>query len=303
MSKKLVVVAGATGKQGGSVVAALLNNGGYTIRGLTRNTESPASKSLAAKGVEMVQATLPDKASLVEAFKGAYAVFGVTVPHTKDSETLQGNNMVDACKANDVPLFVWSSLPSAAELSGGKVTGVSLMDDKAAVDKHIKEVGQPAVILYTGNFTENLLTRPQLIRNSSGTWEIQFPFSPADQVAITSYIEKDLGPSVVAIIDHWSDMSLREKLTEEPVIACSYNITGAEMAATITRITGKEVTYVVSEPAIIPVPARPLFKWLAENWNYPGTIPPPILTDFGVKFHSFEDFVREKVVPFMAEQE
>ncbi|KZT59934.1 NAD(P)-binding protein [Calocera cornea HHB12733] len=170
-TKKLVVVAGATGQQGGSVVKALLSHGGYAIRGLTRDTASASSQSLIAKGVEMVKASLLDKDSLIVAFKGAYAVYGVTIPNTPDSETDMGKNMVDACLANHVSLFFWSSLPSAAEFTNGEVTGIrlatlhtvstlklierySLMEEKAVVDKYIKAVGQPTVTFWTGWFTE-----------------------------------------------------------------------------------------------------------------------------------------------------
>lgn len=38
--KPLIVVTGATGAQGGSVVKFLLEDGGFRIRGVTRNTQS-----------------------------------------------------------------------------------------------------------------------------------------------------------------------------------------------------------------------------------------------------------------------
>lgn len=53
-AKHIIVVFGATGKQGGSVVQALLRDGKYAVRGVTRDVSKPAAKSLTAKGVEMV---------------------------------------------------------------------------------------------------------------------------------------------------------------------------------------------------------------------------------------------------------
>jgi uncharacterized protein YbjT (DUF2867 family) len=75
-SKNLVVVTGATGAQGGSVIEALLKDGKYRIRGCTRDVNSEKAKQLAAKGVELAKAEISSKAEMVAAFKDAYAVFG-----------------------------------------------------------------------------------------------------------------------------------------------------------------------------------------------------------------------------------
>lgn len=53
---KVAAVCGATGKQGGGVVAALQRLGGFTIRALTRNPNSPSSQKLAGAGVEVSSA-------------------------------------------------------------------------------------------------------------------------------------------------------------------------------------------------------------------------------------------------------
>lgn len=66
---KLLTVIGATGIQGGSVIAAALKSGDWRIRGVTRNVNSDASKALASKGVEMVLADWNDEKTLVKAFE------------------------------------------------------------------------------------------------------------------------------------------------------------------------------------------------------------------------------------------
>lgn len=77
MSKKLIVVVGATGNQGGSVARRFLA-AGYQVRGLTRNTTSPAATALTSAGIKMVHADLDDVQSLKETFRGANAIFSVT---------------------------------------------------------------------------------------------------------------------------------------------------------------------------------------------------------------------------------
>jgi uncharacterized protein YbjT (DUF2867 family) len=77
--KKIIAVLGATGAQGGGLVRSILNdkNGEFTIRALTRNAGSDKAKALTASGIEVMEADVDSKDSLVKAFKGAYGVFGV----------------------------------------------------------------------------------------------------------------------------------------------------------------------------------------------------------------------------------
>jgi uncharacterized protein YbjT (DUF2867 family) len=79
---KLLVVFGATGAQGGSLIKHVLEDATlskkYRLRGITRNASKPAAAELAAKGVEVVEANTNVPSSLTAAVQGAYAVFGVT---------------------------------------------------------------------------------------------------------------------------------------------------------------------------------------------------------------------------------
>lgn len=57
--KKLLVVFGATGKQGGSVINSVLGDekaaSQFSIRGITRDPSKPSAQALAKKGVECVK--------------------------------------------------------------------------------------------------------------------------------------------------------------------------------------------------------------------------------------------------------
>lgn len=63
MTKKLLTVFGATGKQGGALIKYVLKNpelsGLFELRGITRNKSKPAAVSLAGQGVEMIEARNP----------------------------------------------------------------------------------------------------------------------------------------------------------------------------------------------------------------------------------------------------
>lgn len=60
---KLLVVFGATGNQGGSVIGSILadprTSKEFKIRGVTRDPSKPNAQALAAKGVEMISVSLP----------------------------------------------------------------------------------------------------------------------------------------------------------------------------------------------------------------------------------------------------
>ncbi|CAK7232460.1 hypothetical protein SEUCBS140593_008267 [Sporothrix eucalyptigena] len=74
---KLIVVVGATGKQGGSVATTFLGLPEWHVRAVTRKPDSPAAQALAKAGAEVVQADLADEdlGPLKAAFEGAHAIF------------------------------------------------------------------------------------------------------------------------------------------------------------------------------------------------------------------------------------
>lgn len=83
-SPKLIVVLGATGLQGGSVLHHILarntpSEHTFSVRAVTRNPSSANAVELAKLShVEVVKADLDDKEELKKALEGAWGVFGVS---------------------------------------------------------------------------------------------------------------------------------------------------------------------------------------------------------------------------------
>lgn len=160
-SSKLIVVIGATGNQGGSVVNTFLNDSTWRVRGVTRNASTPKAVSLKSRGVHVVQADMDDPTSLAAAFEGANAIFAVSDfwaifgdpasieklkpgqalnEWAKERESQQLKNVVDAAaKVATLDRFVISSLPNVAKLSGGKYPNVCHFDSKADAVDYEKE--------------------------------------------------------------------------------------------------------------------------------------------------------------------
>ncbi|KUJ09943.1 NmrA-like family protein [Mollisia scopiformis] len=188
-TKPLLVVLGATGNQGGSILTHFLSlpSSPYALRAITRTPTSAAALSLASRGIEIVPGDINDPASLTAAFAGASIIFSVTDflhPMTspllrsqalasgydsstlgfymRDHETTQNKNIIDA--AANVPSlqrFIFSSLANSERLSGGKYRHVYYSDSKAAAEEYGRETypelwGRTSVF-YAGFFLENFL--------------------------------------------------------------------------------------------------------------------------------------------------
>lgn len=170
-----VVIVGGTGRQGGAVARRLLalNDAAaaagspppWAVVVLTRNAGSPEAAAVRAAGAALVVGNCKDKASLLAAFAGAAAVFGVTNPFssrwsgigrpTSDgaTEVAQGRNIVDACAEAGVAHLV---LSSAASANAG--TGVPTFENKFAVEQHAaaSPMARRLTVLAPVGFFENL---------------------------------------------------------------------------------------------------------------------------------------------------
>ncbi|ELT90935.1 hypothetical protein CAPTEDRAFT_120055 [Capitella teleta] len=194
---KVVVVFGATGRQGGSVVRALHGDATYKVRAVTRDPESEKAKALAEMdNVEVVKADYDDCESLKAAFDGAYAAYVVTdylAVMDQEKETQQGKNAVDAAKAAGVKHFIYSGLPSGTE--AGKAC--RFMDSKAAVEEHLKTEEVPFTILHLPAYYEILLTTNKPIKKDDGSYALDFPMG---DVALPMICVSQIGECVHQIL-------------------------------------------------------------------------------------------------------
>jgi len=148
---KIVLVTGATGRQGGSVINHLLTRG-WSLRALTRNPEGTAAKELGRRGVEVVQGDLEDPASLQRALSGAYGAYSVQDFWAVGArrEVMQGKNLADAAKKARVGHLVYSSVGGAE-----RNAGIDHWESKWEIEKHIRKLGLPATVLRPAAFMEN----------------------------------------------------------------------------------------------------------------------------------------------------
>jgi len=135
MENKTIAVIGATGSQGKGVVNALIKQGTFRVRAISRTPDNYSGKA-----DEVVKADLTDLSTLTEAFKGSHGVFVVTNFWEGADEIAQGKTAIQAAKDAGVNHFIWSTLPDVEKISNGKFD-VPHFTGKAKVDVLVKEAG------------------------------------------------------------------------------------------------------------------------------------------------------------------
>ncbi|KAF8587066.1 NAD(P)-binding protein [Ramaria rubella] len=248
-AKRIVVVTGATGTQGGSVVKFLQEDGTFIIRGITRNPESPAAKALSAKGVEIFKADFREPDSLIPAFTGAYGVFGVTNFWEYVSgaeEVAQGKALVDVAKKTGVKHFIWSSMDHSEY-------EISCCESKADVDDYLKASGVPRTSVYTSCYFENFTNLFRLTKNPSGSYD--FPMKLTPDIPIPVYCANETGK---AILFAWVLVAFKnpdEWLGKDLRVAAEF-ISARNMAKIISEVSGKPVQVAEINVDLTPRPSK-----------------------------------------------
>jgi uncharacterized protein YbjT (DUF2867 family) len=174
MSRELgtILVAGATGKQGGSVIRHL-RAGGISVRGITRDPGAEKAQPLRDAGVELVRADLTDRASVDRVFDGVTGVFSVATPFEAglDAEVAQGKTLGDAAKAAGVSHYVYSSVGGAERDSK-----VPHFESKWAIENHLRGLGLPLTIVRPVYFFENFAGWS--LQPSGAGYTMAMPLSP-----------------------------------------------------------------------------------------------------------------------------
>jgi len=148
----IILVAGATGNQGGAALRHLLADG-WKVRALTRNPDSKSARELRDLGAELVRGDFDDRKSLDQALNGVYGVFmpsfQVNMRVTPEIEIKYGIALLEAAKDAGVRHFVYTS-----EIGADKNTDIPYLASKGLIESRIHELGLPATILRHAFFVE-----------------------------------------------------------------------------------------------------------------------------------------------------
>ncbi len=247
--KKIIAVVGATGAQGGGLARAILRDpsGGFAARVLTRDVNSEKAQALARQGAEVVAADVDDPESLKKAFAGAYGAFCVTfywAHFSPEKELEQAGAMAEAAENAGLKHVIWSTLEDTRQwVPLGDNRMPTLMDNykvphfdaKGEANHIFTELGLPVTFLLTSFYWDNLIyfgMGPK--KGPDGKLAITFPMGDKKLPGIAA---EDIGKCAYGVFKRGTEF------IGKTVGIAGEQLTGAQMAAALTRALGREVRY------------------------------------------------------------
>lgn len=240
----LLVVFGATGNQGISVVNAVITDpelsNQYKVRAVTRDPSKPAAQSLAEKGIEVVQGDFDHESSIQAALDGAHTVFlmtNTTILHPQGVtlEVRQGKCVADAAVSAGAHYLIYSSEYSATEISGGKYP-IANFDMKHEVEQYIRGLPIQSAFVAPGSFMQNFadVLAPRPVGDGSyAICNIHTPETMFPWIDITG----DMGKFVAAIL------AQPDRFQGQMLAAASEIRSFEYVTQVMSRVSGKTVRY------------------------------------------------------------
>jgi uncharacterized protein YbjT (DUF2867 family) len=246
---KIIAIVGATGAQGGGLARAILDDpdSPFRARAITRNAGSDKAQELARRGAEVVEADLDDPESLKRAFAGAHGAYCVTnfwEHFSPGKEVAQAANMAEAARAAGLAHVIWSTLEDTRQWVPLDDTRMPTLmekykvphfDGKGEANREFTNRGVPTTFLLTSFYWDNLIQFGMGPRKGpDGVFAITFPMGDR---RLPGMAAEDIGKCAYGIFRRGADYVGRT------VGIAGGHLTGAEMAAALTRALGVEVRY------------------------------------------------------------
>lgn len=273
--KKIIAVMGATGAQGGGMVRAILADGTFAVRAITRDANSDASKALAAAGAEVVSADLDDEASITSAFQGAYGAFCVTffwAHFSTEKENQHVQTLANAAKAAGVEHVVWSTLEDMRQwvpITDDRMPTLQEKytcphyDAKGEMDHVFTDAGVPTTFMRTSFYWDNMYGFGMgPAKGEDGQYAITFPMGDKKIPGIAA---EDIGACALGVFKDSSYIGKTIGIVGE-------NLTGGEMAEKLSSGMGIDVKYNAVPPDMY------------RSFGFPGA------EDIGNMFQVWADF-------------
>lgn len=248
--QRIIVVVGATGAQGGGLARAILTDPArpFSLRAVTRRPESIAARRLADLGADVATADLDDPASIERAFDGAYGVFCVTFfwsDRSPEREIRHAGTMATAARRAGVTHAIWSTLEDTRQWLDPREGlmpvlqnkyNVPHFDAKGEADELFRRSGVPTTFMLTSFYWDNLINFPGLAleQQPDSTLVLTLPMGGKKLPGIAA---EDIGRCAYGVfLQH-------DSLVGRTIGIAGQHLTGAEMAAALSRALNRPVEY------------------------------------------------------------
>ncbi|NXG66941.1 NMRL1 protein, partial [Hemiprocne comata] len=284
-----------TGAQGGSVARALLEDGTFKVRAVTRSPMKKEAEKLKQRGAEVVKADQDDEPSLELALEGAYGAFVVTNfwEHcSKEKEVAQGKRLADLSKRLGLHHVVYSGLENVKRLTGGSLE-VPHFDGKGEVEEYFRDITVPMTSVRLAFYYEQFLStfKPQKVPPGD-TFILELPMgdTPMDGMAV-----EDMGPVVLSVLKSPKDYIGRE------IGLSTGKLTEAEYAAVLSQQTGKTVEASKLSPEEYERRGSPMAKEMAAMFRFYALKPDrnvDLTMELNPKARTFSQWVADNKAAF-----
>jgi len=304
-AKKVIVVVGATGAQGGGLARAVLAepDGEFAVRALTRDPGSPKAKDLAVAGAEVVAADLDDEAGLCAVFDGAHGVYLVTnywADMSAEHEIAQAANGARAAKATGIKHLIWSTLEDtraylplddpSTPVFDGKYS-VPHFDAKSEADRFFAEAGVPTTYLRPSMYWEAFDNFGFGPRRTDDGLVLSLPMGDRK---LAGNAAEDIGRTALGIFKRGDEFIGRS------VGIAGEHLTGEEYAAAFGDFYGEPVAYrpltfdelrAQDIPAAAEIGNMFEYYYLAEA-EFTGSRDPTLVRSLNPQLQSFRSWLR-----------
>lgn len=244
----MIAVTGATGHLGRLVITSLLRSTpASSLIAIVRNPGKAAD--LAAKGVQVRQADYNDRAALDKALSGVNQLLLISSSEV-GQRSVQHSNVVAAAVSQKVKLIVYTSLLHA------DTSPLTLAPEHLETEAQVKATGIPYVILRNGWYTENYTASlPSALAHG-------VVLGSAGNGRVSSATRADYADAAAKAVTGKSETNRTYELAGDE----AYTL--AELAAEISRQTGKTIPYKDLPPAEYTAILRQagLPDWLCEGF-------------------------------------
>lgn len=228
--KDLILVTGATGKQGGAIAHELLAKG-HKVRAMTRHPEGAAAKALAAAGAHVVSGDFDDEGSLSKAVAGSWGIFAMqnTWEAGVEREEVEGKRLAKVAKEQGVQHYVYTSVASAQ-----RKTGIPHFENKWRIEEAIRALRFPSyTVIRPVFFMENFLSPSLLPAIQQG----QLPLALEPDTRLQMIAVRDIGKHGLRAFEQHAQLNGRS------FDLAGDEITLPEAAAILSQATGQKVTF------------------------------------------------------------